>query len=852
MTVDGEAFRDRVLADVIAAPLRHSAAYRGASVRAQWEETERFARQRAALHRKDLSATDADAETAVQEAIVSWLELSHSEGSSYRVVTAISSVARSLLQSTGQSMILRVCKGDPGREILRWRFISLMLPPGILLAAASDQESAPADAVRLLSQSIAPDGYVAELHLHHAAMTSFEDVWASLHYTAIVTPGELVRSLCDKRARCPKLHSGPCPTGTTNRGRSSGDRKHMTEWADLLRQAFIARFVVSQHSWHTGVELKCCNECNSTRLWLNALRFFVNGRIRPYSLAATPYPWPDNRVAIERLRRKSASRATRGLGPQTSVHVLGDAADERSFLVRAMAYVRHQRGNAFDQGFETLLVQYLRVKTAVFKLLVHAPGEHGLRRFLEHFAQIKVYAPESDLVRPRLLPEPGLKVGAREYRVAPDAWFKILRRDDPGIEEDATKKPAGPESAWLIHFKRESHDHRLPLYGSAIRKMENEADQIGRALASKPSRLKKLRGIDICGVEEDQPLWVSAETLRRVRLHSRKIAGQHPGFGLEPLRLTAHAGEDFIWLTSGMRAIAEPFHWKLIERGDRIGHGIAITFEPEEWWQRREGQVIWLKKVDRLLDLAFLAEYAKKLNTEQEEWLSEEIRRIFLTLNLDTEPELKAVSQIDPVKTAKEIWSCLGSRMTRVLMETPHWIYDANQPHLKWIHSLLWRHDLQKLAVEAIPVKVEGARNECELLVEARKQLIREVARWQVCIESNPSSNLVVGGLDSMGAAQDFLQRRPTRNEEGKIETLTWTISTDDPITFSTTLADEYAYAWAGMVLRKEKPYDPSYARALLDEAAATSMRMRFTVPDKDRAPRDRDKKEDRDRARRN
>lgn len=103
-----------------------------------------------------------------------------------------------------------------------------------------------------------------------------------------------------------------------------------------------------------------------------------------------------------------------------------------------------------------------------------------------------------------------------------------------------------------------------------------------------------------------------------------------------------------------------------------------------------------------------------------------------------------------------------------------------------------------------------------------------------------------------MGAAQDFLQRRPTRNEEGKIETLTWTISTDDPITFSTTLADEYAYAWAGMVLRKEKPYDPSYARALLDEAAATSMRMRFTVPDKDRAPRDRDKKEDRDRARRN
>jgi len=81
-------------------------------------------------------------------------------------------------------------------------------------------------------------------------------------------------------------------------------------------------------------------------------------------------------------------------------------------------------------------------------------------------------------------------------------------------------------------------------------------------------------------------------------------------------------------------------------------------------------------------------------------------------------------------------------------------------------------------------------------------------------------------------SAQDFLQIRPTKEQQRGEETLTWTISTDDPITFSTSLADEYAYAWAGMVLREKNPYDPSYARALLDEAAQTSMRMRFTVPD--------------------
>src|SRR5207253_4988912 len=90
---------------------------------------------------------------------------------------------------------------------------------------------------------------------------------------------------------------------------------------------------------------------------------------------------------------------------------------------------------------------------------------------------------------------------------------------------------------------------------------------------------------------------------------------------------------------------------------------------------------------------------------------------------------------------------------------------------------------------------------------------------------------LIVGGLDSM-TAQDSLHRRPSSpTSRSQNDTLTWTISTDDPITFATTLADEYAYAWAGMILREKKRYDPVYARALLDEAAATSMRMRFTMP---------------------
>jgi hypothetical protein len=198
---------------------------------------------------------------------------------------------------------------------------------------------------------------------------------------------------------------------------------------------------------------------------------------------------------------------------------------------------------------------------------------------------------------------------------------------------------------------------------------------------------------------------------------------------------------------------------------------------------------------------------------------------------------------INFVSPAKEMWRHLGLDTMRRLMDSRDLHKDAPL-HEQWIHEYLWRRGVQERAGEIMHMSVSddenGAlarseNNERGLLAKARETLIREIALWQVCIETNPSSNLVVASLDSM-ASQDFLQIRPTAVARRGAETLTWTISSDDPITFCTTLADEYAYAWAGMVLRKDDPYDPTYARALLDEAAATSMRMRFTTR-RDREP---------------
>jgi len=842
MSVESNSFRDRVLADVIAAPLRDPAAFGRASVFAQWEDTERYFRGRAATHSKDLAATEAETQDAIDQAVDEWQKLSDGKSGSYRVIEAISTVARNLLEPNGKNMILRIRVSDPSREILSWRFLSLMLPPSILIAAAGEEDSNPAEAVCLLSRSIAPDRDVAELHVHHAAMMSFDDVWASLHHTAVVMPGALMKNLRDERARCPQLHPGTCPIWPRRRERALvAQANHLTEWADLLRQAFVARYVLRQHSWHRVVKLEECGACNS-KPWRNDLRYFVQGRSRPASLATTPYPWQGYRVALERRWLDAKRPLTSGIERRSSEALRGDAFDERVFLSRALAHVRRDVEVVFDPEFETLLIQYLRVKAAVFGLLVHPPGVRGLKEFRKHFSQIKVYAPDAEKLRPQPRDEAGLSVAATEYRVARDAWFHHRRRRDRSIEEGTPEVQPG-ESAWLIHLKREAPSDKFPLFGSVVRKLDADGDLIARAIKAEPTALRDLRGLDVAGVETDQPLWVSAETLRRVRNRSRQIAASSARPRLAPLGLTLHVGEEFEWLTSGIRAIAEPIQWGLLLRGDRLGHAIAVTIDHLKWWKRNSGRELQGTPFDRLLNLAFLAEYAVGRSSESETWLASEMRPIVSALWGEAEG---AVSDHDLIRDVCDLWTILGTKRLRILMG--RYSRSAETAPDNWLSRYLWSPSTQKRAHRIMKIKIEES-TELSLVTLARRRVIHELARRQICIESNPTSNLVVAGLDAI-AAQDVLHRRPTAKEKSGGDTLTWTISSDDPVTFSTTLADEYAYAWAGMVLLNDaNPCDPSYARALLDEAAATSMRMKFTIPNFDRTTNKANERKGRNRA---
>ena len=863
MTIDLYALQDRLFADALAADLRMPDRFFASSTKVAWSDIDSHVRERAEVHRKDLLLSPASMEGPFDGARKKWFETTSPstcrhfpllrDETSHLGVDRLVLAARHLLRADGWQMVLKADRNEPGREILRWRFVSLAIPAGILVAAASEPGGSPPERVWILHPSIAPDNPVAHQHVHHAAMMSFEELWVTVRRRALVQPSDLESSLRIGRAFCPGLHRGSCLGGRSPRERASGMKhpvaraRHMEEWGGLLHQTFVAGFLLDLHEGHAN-PLKWCKDkrCKEAR---TRLRGFIAGRMSADSARISHHPWTEE-LLREEGRYRSAMR--QGMDPGgidgRAVWTRRETSEESRRLVRAFSHIRLDKSETRDMEYEALLLQYLRVKVALFRLLVHPPGERGLEPFLDHFQQIKVYAPEADVMEPPVPNEPGLRVHATEYRVAPDAWFKTFRLRGGKIEEK-TKVDNQRESAWLVHFKRTRPNDGLPLFGGAIQEMESEADDIMRALNAKPTLLRTLRGIDICGVEEHQPLWVAADTLRGVRLHSRGIAGRRPSHRLEPLRMTFHVGEDFRSLTSGMRAVAEPFQWNLIERGDRIGHGLALTLEPENWFRRHRGEVLSVKYFDRLLDLAFLAKYAKDQNGSQRDWLRKQIVDTVRFLGFECKSTIGQLNEKEIIETTKQFWKSLGGRSTRRLLTSD--TYCCNARHERWIHCYLWNRSFRKRAEQVVrmpvpvdesgkiskdqKIAVENLRNERDLLKNAHRTLLQEVARWQVCIESNPSSNLIVGSLDSI-AAQDFLARRPTKEIQKEGETLTWTINTDDPIIFSTTLADEYAYAWAGMTMRANNPCDPSYARALLDESAATSMRTRFTVAVNDKS----------------
>jgi hypothetical protein len=443
----------------------------------------------------------------------------------------------------------------------------------------------------------------------------------------------------------------------------------------------------------------------------------------------------------------------------------------------------------------------------------------------------------------------------------------------------------GAQEAHLIQGEGDPSVHRYR-YAGCYRRFRKEAMSPGWLLEHFPLSLQWLRGIDVCADEAGVPPWVFVPLFQFLRERSRRASRaiqSRYGVSVPPMRTTAHAGEDFIHLLTGLRYIDETIECFDLREGDRLGHALALRIDPVDWCRRAGPTTISLH--DRLFDLvwewtvrdrAFQAGLSDRMQFIEYEIQqlahrlyasTDEVPGIFELAQLmkdlrhaqGSQPERDgdpATSQdlrfligfpdLDPLLARERLF---GSGQTffqessnpsdqqqvqDVLQSTMKQMHDLNSPgagknssslqkRLQRLFTYLTDAELYHRGQTPISVDPQQAGPALERI---QKALRRKVASRGIVIEINPTSNLLIGDLNDLRNAPFW--RLQETGDDGSTRPVSLCLGTDDPLVFASDLRQEYQRLVDAMGMAG---FSDDEARSMLDHIRETGLAARFTLP---------------------
>ena len=699
--------------------------------------------------------------------------------------------AGNYLERYGYTAGLRPNHGHPGEEILRWRWMSLVLPVDLMLAAADVDGHA--RRVQVLDPSLHVLESTAHLHLHATAAIPFAHIWTALGEKAVF---DKIKEL---------------PEGFVN----------AREWRAWLRRALVARRVLDYWMLYGFEKLKVIFQDKPQIS--HALGDMRRGRIRGYSQFVE-----SSLTGYLRLPRfyYGLGHGHRGLGKDKIRDTLGEELDfnRRCMRYLASASCTDECFPKCTQVFREIWAQMTRIRVMLYRHLVHDPAHSGLDEFSKRFKRLNEYMVSTDSVREEAVaamePEPGLVLESLELRKRPGRISRLMKMHElslsaargryctgwKAVHRDRRRHRSGLRLTWTLHFIRDSHWEGG--IRAQIRSHYVTARKLAGAIRYRPELLQSIRGLDVASRELAGPLWAIAPQLQYVRKESVSVCSGYRG--LQPFRITVHVGEDFRHLLSGLRAIHEPFWWKLMRRGDRIGHAVALGWNPHDWCMHHP-EVIQ-PRLERMFDLAWMLDFVHSRNLQQVPGAATE------SAHWELYDHLRSWNQEYDVREFTAVVREIGKPWLWNILDGPHWPHcHHTDKHLGLLWEILSRHGKRD---DTVRVRTES---DGDLLVILRDELARLLAKWRTPIEINPSSNLLVGDLP-YPLAQTLFRLDPFDREETR--GLVLTLSADDPVCFATGLADEFAFAWAGLVIGGGE--SPAYAQEWLERAARAARRAAF------------------------
>lgn len=318
-----------------------------------------------------------------------------------------------------------------------------------------------------------------------------------------------------------------------------------------------------------------------------------------------------------------------------------------------------------------------------------------------------------------------------------------------------------------------------------------------------------LVGIDIASLENAVPTWVFADLYEAARDGKSEPFHMDNAEPYQSLGFTCHAGEDFRYLMSGLRRVYEAVHYLKFHAGDRIGHGIALGVDVDSWctdhpnvlMPRMEAleNYIWAYKMLSTYpstsssgDLLYLEQRIHSLSQEifRRPKKPGEAELIDDAVHVSTSVLLKSYDLLFS-KRFSEVscgWFCHQDQPCKLLEPDSFSCDDI----LKTYHCFHYTHHMQEV------IHYHLSPQEIAILKTLQAMMQELVSRTGVVVEVNPSSNIIIGPLDTIH--QHHLYHLSSYRCDYK--DLIVCVNSDDPGVFQTDICNELGIAYMGMVER--------------------------------------------------
>jgi len=546
----------------------------------------------------------------------------------------------------------------------------------------------------------------------------------------------------------------------------------------------------------------------------------------------------------------------------------GIVLPEQALVFEAMKYIDNNSWETDkDQCFKKLFWHYVKFKNIVYRQIVQGPSSgKGLDTFQDFYKrqsliEIKNYIYESfysqtksqnikkfeirlgissdkeavvkllmDIFQQykRVLKEGGF--GNGEYKEVPlmGIVFHFIKRKDKNKDKCA--------------YDDELKNNCLDYLFNQQKEYLQQAKIIGELRCNIDLLDYYLVGVDTASKENEAEPYAFREAFNYLRsIDAIKNRNSRKGSYLKQIGFTNHVGEEFRDLLSGLRHIDETIELFNYKSADRLGHAIALGINIDKWAEFNQvvcinaGEYLdnllwqWNLLIEEKIDLDSISLLEQRIYDAVEYIFgfteSVNVRELYKAYYM----KLMNKGCYTNVVMEKDRKVCALQKYTKkkyYIMNEPckgnaEFVEDDFN-NIIWSSQMIYKAMQCKYFIKELDknVTINIDKDTIENYKRIQEIMIKKIGDRQIIVETNPTSNLIIGEFKSF---EDYYISNLSSPEKEKVIV---TINTDDPVVFDTRINNEYALIYD--IMMRKGDYSSKEVIDWLDKLRKNSLDYSF------------------------